>query len=338
VALALPTVSVDEQPLERALDVFAEHAPEPVHRARSALNTILSENRLTAWSEVAWCASSLSPSGYPVQFIVGPESCIEYLSDVGAPETPASEKLAHALRIFDSLGVDAPPRAWTDAFGVAQRGAQLRTGAWLRGRHGPSADEYTLYIEVPADAGAAAALLARVLPSELVTAVIALGRLESIGVEPNTGRIDLICACSATYAEALEPAMRRFGLEDRAGDLLSLVSRTPARPAALPLGGGLLGRAVSIRGSDAERFMLIAPARRLLGRDRDARRRLLELADEEGWDLSSYADLTRPLEFDPPRTRLHGLIAWSVGGVVAPALRVAIAPPVTVIRQEGALQ
>jgi hypothetical protein len=325
VALALPAIALDEAALDHALDVVAETQPEPVERARAALDVILDGVRRSPWSDVAWCASALSPNGYPVQFVIDVGNSLGYVAEVAGPEEPAADKLARALEVLDELGAPPLPDAWLAAVGEAQSSDELRSGTWLGGSHSAERDEYTLYFEVPR--AGEAELIEALMPPALLPSVSALGRLETVGIGTGTGRIELYCACESTESRLIETGMIRLGFGDRARDLISLVERTPMRPASLLLRGGSFGLAATIVDARPECFMVVAPARRMLGRDRDTRRRLLELADTEGWDLSTYAALTRGLERDsPPRVSVHGLLAWTVAAASPPAIRLAFAP------------
>jgi hypothetical protein len=336
VALTLPAVALDEAALDHALDVVAETQPEPVERARAALDVILDGVRRSPWSDVAWCASALSPNGYPVQFVVDVGGDLGYVAEVAGPQEPAAGKLARALEVLKELGTPPLPDTVVAAIDAAQRSGELRSGTWLGASHGPERDEYTLYVEVPP---AGQAELREVLvPAALLSRVSALGRLETVGIGADTGRIELYCACESTDARLIGTGMIRVGLGDRADDLIALVERTPMRPGSLLLQRGSFGLAVSIVDARPERFMVVAPARRMLGRDRDTRRRVLELAGAEGWDLSTYAALTRGLEADwPHRVSVHGLLAWTVAAASPPAIRLAFAPLASDSATEGGL-
>ena len=324
-ALALPAVALDEAALAHALEVVAETQPEAVERARAALDVILDGVRRSRWSDVAWCASALSPNGYPVQLVVDPAVNLGYVAEVAGPEAPVADKLARALEVLDELGAPPVPGPCVDAVVAAQRHGELRAGAWLGARHGSEGEEYTLYFEVPP--GGEADLLAALTPEPLLQPISALGRLQTVGIGAGTGRIEVYCACDSTDARLIDSGMHRLGLGERACDLISLVERTPVRPASLLLERRSFGLAATIVDGRPERFMVVVPARRLLGRDRDTRRRLLGLAAVEGWDLSIYAALTHPLEgASPPRVSVHGLIAWTVAAEGPPAIRVAFAP------------
>jgi hypothetical protein len=318
VALTLSPATLDEAALEHALDLLGETRPEPVRRARAALDVILDGVRRSPWTDVAWCASALSPNGYPVQFVLDVGGDIAYVAEVVGPEAATEDKLERALEVLDELGAPALPVSWVAGFGAVR-------SAWVGVTHRPHGDEYMLYVEVPRGGGPR--LLERLVPASLLPPLAALGRLDTVGVS-GTGRIELYCACDRTDARLIESGMLRLGLGERAGDLIGLIERTPARPASLLLQGGAFGLGATLVGGEVESFMVVVPARRMLGRDHDTRRRLLELADDEGWDLSAYAELTRTLDLSSSRrVPVHGLFAWTVTAAALPGIRVACAPP-----------
>jgi hypothetical protein len=336
VALTLPPVALDEAALEHALDLLAEARPRPVERARSALDVILEGVRRSPWTDVAWCASTLSPNGYPVQFVLDVGGDLGYVAEVAGPEAPAALKLGRAFEVLDALGAPPLPDSWIAAVADAQSHGELRAGTWIGVRHGMAADAHTVYVEVPRSAGPE--LLAALVPTSMLSRLSPLGRLDTVGIAA-TGRIELYCACESTDARVIESCMIRLGLGERANDLIALIERTPARPASLILRGGAFGLAATVLGSRVESFMVVVPARRVFGRDRETRRRLLDLADSERWDLSAYAELTEALERPSQRRApIHGLLAWSITPAAPPAIRVAIAPLADDNTEEGALR
>jgi hypothetical protein len=336
VALTLPPVALDEAALEHALDLLAEAWPRPVERARSALDVILEGVRRSPWTDVAWCASTLSPNGYPVQFVLDVGGDLGYVAEVAGPEAPAALKLGRALEVLDALGASPLPDSWIAAVADAQSHGELRAGTWIGVRHGMDADEHTAYVEVPRAAGPD--LLEALAPTSIMRPLSALGRLDTVGIS-GTGRIELYCACESTDARVIESGMLRLGLGDGARDLIALVERTPVRPASLPLQGGTFGLAATVVEDRVDSFMVVVPARRVLGRDRDTRRRLLDLADAEGWDLSVYAELTQALERPSPRrVPIHGLLAWTLAVAGPPAIRIALAPPADGNTGEGKMR
>jgi hypothetical protein len=324
VALTLPPVALDEAALERALDLLAEGRPRAVRRARSALDVILQGVRRSPWTDVAWCASTLSPNGYPVQFVLDASGDLGYVAEVAGPQAPAAGKLGRALEVLDELGVPPLPDSWIAAVADAQSHGELLAGTWIGVRHGEDADEHTVYLDVPRTAGPE--LLAALVPTSMLRPLSALGQLDTVGMAP-TGRIELYCACESTEARLIESCMIRLGLSERANDLIGLIERTPLRPASLTLQGRAFGLAATVVSGRVESFMVVVPARRVLGRDRETRRRLLDLADSEGWDLSAYAELTQALERPSQRrVPIHGLLAWSITAAAPPGIRVAFAP------------
>jgi hypothetical protein len=317
VALALSAATLDEAALEHALALLGESRPEPVERARVALDVILDGVRRSPWTDVAWCASALSPNGYPVQFVLDVDGELGYVAEVVGPEAATEDKLERALQVLDELGAPGLPASWVAAIGAAKN-------AWVGVTHRADADEHMLYVEVPRGGGTG--VLEALVPASLVLPLASLGRLDTVGVS-GAGRIELYCACDRTESRLIESGMLRVGLGERARDLIGLIERTPARPASLLLQGGAFGLGATLVGGDVESFMVVVPARRMLGRDHDTRRRLLELADEEGWDLSAYAELTEALELPSPRrVPVHGLFAWTVTAATPPGIRVACAP------------
>lgn len=175
------------------------------------LNTVLDALESSPWSEVLATWSHLTPSGFPVEFTVGPALLpLRWTAEVAGPEVSECERL---LLVADFLGMNGhglePDQL--DALVAAQSEADLRWGAWVGGREDAgSAARLKLYAELPRSVDLAALLV----PGPVRTV---LDRLPSgaepcmLGVEPVRGRTEIYFRLPTTEVLDLLPFLHATG-------------------------------------------------------------------------------------------------------------------------------
>jgi hypothetical protein len=141
--------------LNRTLDRIAAVAPDRAERAGSALQSTLAPILRSRWPEVALSFSSLTNTGFPVEFAwASRDSAVRWTSEVAPPETDDSERLhiaARLARIGSDKGFDRDafrPDSAVAEWAVVQRSGTLRFGAWLGMRHAAD-DASKVYLELP---------------------------------------------------------------------------------------------------------------------------------------------------------------------------------------------
>jgi hypothetical protein len=92
--------------LESVWQALAADAPAEAARARPVLDDVLRTTHASPWPEVAWCSSTLTPDGAPVEFVWRPGvRGVFWTAEVAGPETP--DELRFPLAI-DRLGAWGP--------------------------------------------------------------------------------------------------------------------------------------------------------------------------------------------------------------------------------------
>jgi len=209
----------------------------------------------------------------------------------------------------------------------------LRYGAWLSGRHAPGANRATpatgrfkLYLEVPSETEALwrpweRTLFDRDLP--LPTRAVTL-RMVGVELAPTTesadatGRIELYYDLSSLNPTEVALLAERAGLGERAPEILELLRRAVCLPLRHELParcdwGFSIALDVSPDGSARPRaFTLYTFANALFGGDGRIRRALLALGEAEGWDLSLYERISRPLAERRGFVTCHGVFGVTV--------------------------
>ena len=234
-----------------------------------------------------WCASRLTPLGFPVELSVATSApwTTRYTTEFVSPEQAPADRLAAGLRRLHSLGIPSPDEGPTALLLRAHRQHAVMWGAWLSGRHDDAGDRFKLYVEVPRGAA---------IPVEReITA-----RLGILPFPLPEGRLRLVGLDAASSRPERYYRVGRLTMSDIRGLApVRLRARADALSAAL---GDLLGRSLGeeLYGVNANvtltpgALTICGPAVSWLGPDRVARDRLLAFAARSGLDLSQYAALT----------------------------------------------
>jgi hypothetical protein len=74
--------------LESVWQALAADAPAEAARARPVLDDVLRTTHASSWREVAWCSSTLTPDGAPVEFVWRPGvRGVFWTAEVAGPDT-----------------------------------------------------------------------------------------------------------------------------------------------------------------------------------------------------------------------------------------------------------
>ena len=251
-------------------------APEAAARARRALEAVLKPTHQSVWPEVAWRASRLTNTGYPVEFAWSSrDPSIRWTAEVAGPETPEEKRLAAALAMLRALGWAAEVPGWMEP----RPGGALRFGAWVGGRHGAARDAGKIYVDLEGQE-----LPASLLPPEVGAAVPRRTQWRMAGLGAGAGDIEI-------YGRLRQPEVWEVGgLLDRAGidaaAVLALAGEVTGRPGReLPRTTGM---SLALAGGRLAAGGLFFPAGLLLGGDPAVSAALLGVARRHGWDTAIY--------------------------------------------------
>lgn len=328
--------------LERSLRAAAEVEPAAARAAGSALEALLGASGDDP--SPPWDGSPLSRDGYPVElgFIAGVPGVpgLRYTVELPGPSGPA-ERTERTLAAARRLGV-SPPATGADTDEPvldllrriqASAPEALRYGAWLSGRHAPGesreaagADRFKLYLEVPAGSEALWAPWERTLfdrerplPTRAVTVrMVGIDLVPAARSGDTSGRIELYYDLSSLHPTEIAELAGRAGLGERAPEILELLRRAVRLPLRHELPahydwGFSYALDLSSDGSARPRaFTLYTFANALFGGDGKIRRALLDLGEGEGWDLSLYERISRPLAERRGFVTCHGVFGVTV--------------------------
>jgi hypothetical protein len=293
---------------------------------RASLERILQGLTDSPAGAAAWSGSALARTGFPVEiaFVAGDPS-LRYTAEVAGTEVARGDRLLIALALASDLsgfrpGICLNPEI-VDLLRSLQSAGTLKYGAWLGGRHraeGVESASYKIYAEVPPETCHLADAWERrqvgappILPHRRV-------QLSMLGLQP--GRTELYYSSQGLRPGEVATALSRIGLERRAPEVLDLLAEAYGRSVGrvgreLPCSDFGWSYALGPLGQP-EAFTFYTFANSLLGGDGRIRAALLRLAanhSQEGWNLSFYEALSRPLaERRGPLTH-HGMF-----GIVVP--------------------
>jgi hypothetical protein len=302
--------AVGERPTDEALRALGDHDAETAAVLGEELDTILGGVRGSPWEDVAWCASRLTPSGYPVELgFPGAGGEMRAVAEVAGPEIGPHQRAARALELAGPTGGTAA----IERVLRAQEDASLRYGAWVGVRAAPGRPaSRKLYLEAP--------------PGSVD--VPAATRLRMVGVDGVSGTVERYVMVPRMTRRTLAELLAPVGLDDRAPSLAA-IAETCLSPSAGPaLSGGPAGFSLAGPGRSGAVAALHLPAWRLGRSDADVRARLLAVAHRHGWDLGAYAAASAPLagrRHGPPRA--HGVVAWVVAPGHPVLVHIGLTPP-----------
>jgi hypothetical protein len=254
----------------------------------------------SAWPEMVRHWSRLTPTGFPVELTVtDADPVLRWTAEIAGPEIAEAHRLG--LAAVRLCGAGQPVQAsLLDAIEAAQRGRDLRYGAWLGGRAADGApSRLKLYAEIPSDA------IFREFAPELMDVVAhapqgALVRM--IGVEPALSRVEVYLRLPALAPDDLRPLLTAAGHPEA----LDVLER------GLPDGTRrLAGRRLGISVASAPRqpidVALFASARSLFPAGPDMLRKLVPAVASMPEGLASFTLVT--LSLNPEANK----VAFAVG-------------------------
>ena len=138
----------DGDPISRTLARISRVVPRAAARAHFVLNRVSSNLAASAWPEMAFRFSSLTNTGFPVEFAWSSrDPSLRFTCEVAPAEIPDESRLPKALKVLADLDVEGFHAAHD--LQKAQIGAPLSFGAWVGVRCSETDDAYKLYVEMP---------------------------------------------------------------------------------------------------------------------------------------------------------------------------------------------
>jgi hypothetical protein len=326
--LVEPEWEMSSVAFDRAIEKFLALREDSAGiRAGESLRLLLQGVYNSAWPEVAWRFSQLTGDGFPLEFTFSSQDDeIRYTCEVAGPEMAASDRLPCARNRLADCGAATDEGQFAFLSNLQAMGP-LSFGTWVGGRHGPRGDSYKFYVECPApyspEADRRIAELAgtRDLLSSRAT------DLRIVGYEPTRSRMEFYFKTAGLEPWEVTLLLRRFGFEGHA-DLFDLLGTAWGKPVRdrLPSDSGGFSFAVDPDHGPVA-FSLHCYARSVFGGDARIRRRVLELAQQMGWDFSAYAAVSEPLTNRDEVSTLHGIVSFTVAAGRQPVLQIGLRPP-----------
>jgi hypothetical protein len=281
--------------------------PRAAARAEEALHTALAGIRGSRWPEVAWRASSLTNTGFPVEWSWSSrDPSLRWTAEASGPETPERERLPRALEVLRAVGGKAEVPAWL----WPRAGQELRFGAWIGGRHDEQRDRYKLYI----DASGAKVPAPDAVPRRTCWRMA--------GLESGTGIVELYGRLDTLEVWEVERMLAACALDAR--PLIAMAGRLagPARnDRLLP---GTAGITVAMHEDAVVAAGVFIHASPLLGSDALIARSVRELAACYRWETSIYEALLG--SETPEEAGRHGMIGFGAASHGKPWLQIGLRP------------
>ncbi|MEN3975824.1 hypothetical protein [Emcibacter sp. SYSU 3D8] len=307
-------IAPEAAPLDAALARLRPVAPIAARSAGRALGAALSNMRRSRSPEIAWRASSLTNTGFPVEMSWSSrDSSVRWTSEASGPDTPEGERLGHALQVLQGLGVNTGVPDWL----MPQTGQALRFGAWVSGRHDGEGDRYKLHVDM-----AGAELPVDLLRPSILHSIPSRIVWRMAGIDGSAGTVELYGRLQKPEIWETERLLIRCGLHVNAViDLASHLTGRPCEDYLLPGDAGLSLATLDGRLVAAGFFVQAGP---MLGGDETVSRKLRELARRYGWDTAIYEAMLG--NGAPDRTGRHGMIGFGVTEEGKPWLQVGLRP------------
>lgn len=226
--------------VERSLERLQRVAPAIAQRAHQGLQAPLASLAATAWPETLHRFSSLTNTGYPLEWAWSSrDSQLRCTLEVAPAECPDARRLPAALAacVAQAPGaVGQPPVVVQAAQGLQalQAGEDLRFGAWLGLRFGLAVTAAKLYAELPPGARTQA-WVARLWAESHPRAAPVPWHWRMAGLSAD-GALELYARAGALEGRELAQSLQALGAEP--GAWLAAVQRLTRQP-GLPQAGGL---------------------------------------------------------------------------------------------------
>jgi hypothetical protein len=212
----------------------------------------------SAWPEVVECWSRLTPTGFPIELTVtDADPILRWTTEIAGPEIADARRLGLVAMRLTAAGQPVPPLL-LEALQTAQRGRDLKYGAWLGGRAIDDAQSrFKLYGEIPSGASFHTIPLPPALRE--ATAHAPDGTLpRMIGIEPARRRIEIYMRLPTLDPDDLRPLLNAAG---HAHGLDVLERRLP--DGKQRLAGRRLGISLATRAAESIEVALFVSARSL---------------------------------------------------------------------------
>jgi hypothetical protein len=307
-------IAPEAAPLDRAFARLRPLAPHAVRRALRGLGAALEGLRRSCWPEIAWRASGLTNTGYPVELSWSSrDDALRWTAEAAGPETPEAARLSSAVDVLAGLGVAIGLPDWL----VRHPGRRPRFGAWIGGRHEAARDRYKLYIDM---AGYdLPAHLVRLLSQWAVPMRI---RWRMAGLDAAGGGMELYGRLQRPEIWEVERLLSRCGGDaSTVIDLAAVLSGSSGSEYLLPGTAGL-SLATMVGGRHAVSFFVQAGP--LIGGDAAIARKIRQLARRHGWDTAIYEALLG--DGAPGRPGRHGIIGFGAAAQGVPWMQVGLRP------------
>lgn len=307
-------IAPEAAPLDRAFARLRPLAPDAVRRAARGLGAALEGLGRSCWPEIAWRASPLTNTGYPVEMSWSSrDTGLRWTAEAAGPEMPEAARLNAAVGVLTGLGAEITLPDWL----TPHPGRRLRFGAWLGGRHDAERDRYKLYIDM-----AGADLPGDLLRSVNHWAVPARILWRMGGLDAAGGGMELYGRLHRPEIWEVERLLSRCGGDASAViDLAATLSGSSGSEYLLPGTAGLSLAAMSDGRHAVSFFVQSGP---LIGGDAAVAGKIRKLAHRHGWDTALYEALLG--DKAPGRPGRHGIIGFGAAAGGRPWMQVGIRP------------
>jgi hypothetical protein len=329
----LEPVAVGEQPLIDLLERVGEAHPAQVERARRELAASLEPTRQSSVGALAWRASCLTPSRFPVEIaFTSARAELRTVVEVIAPEDNRTTAFDVALGLAGEFGSAGPDPGARRALQRHLQTFTPRFGAWLGSRHQAGSSRHKVYVEVDGDQGAAWRLV-DVLAHDARRVIGGLGAVRFVGLPlDRSDVVEIYLRPPELDADALHACLGRAGIGDLAGPMVAaMAGATPDRPSR-SLDGRNHGVSVSCVDGRTVAVAGFTFAHQRYRRDHHVREWMLSIARCEGWaSCDMYEAASRPLGLPRPQGRPWHTALSEVAAVGSASIEhhVGLAPPPT---------
>lgn len=195
-------------PISRTLAGAGRVVPRAVAQARCILNRVSADLAASAWPEMAFRFSSLTNTGFPVEFAWSSRNpSLRFTFEVAPAEIPDESRLPKALKVLEESGVEGFQAARD--LQKAQIGVPLSFGAWIGARYSGTDEAYKIYVEMPSgpanDAWVQSVLDHAVIPLRFPGLVWRMAGLDA------EGGVELYARVSNLSATTLQALVLRLG-------------------------------------------------------------------------------------------------------------------------------
>lgn len=274
----------DIEPIDRTLALIKHLVPQAYARAQGILGNVRDALTASIWPDMAFRFSSLTNTGYPIEFAWSSRNRdLRFTFEAAPAEIPDHQRLPQALATLAALGVHGFHA--TDELQRAQRDTKLKFGAWIGARCSEKDVAYKLYIELPS-ALVSSSWVQSVLDKSAITIPRPhmLWRMAGLST---TGGIELYARTTNLEAMTLRSLVHQ--LDGNSVTFLELVEGC-VRQRELPATSGI-SFAFDTTGAFAG-LTLFVIAKHLYSSDGHVRNALLALAKPNGYDTALYEALS----------------------------------------------